>query len=66
MKEHRNAIRLAQTEKSAVAQHVHEQAEPHDIDWRSWSVIYRTRGQRGRKLREALHIKLRKPGNKQR
>ena len=32
-KEHKDAIRLAHTEKSAIAQHVHEQAEPHDIDW---------------------------------
>ena len=62
MKEHKDAIRLAHTEKSAIAQHVHEQAEPHDIDWQSWSVIDRARGQTERKVREALHIKLRKPG----
>ena len=62
MKEHKDATRLAHTEKSAIAQHVHEQAEPHDIDWQSWRVIDRARGQTERKVREALHIKLRKPG----
>ena len=61
MKEHKDATRLAHTEKSAIAQHVHEQAEPHDIDWQSWSVIDCGRGQTERKVREALHIKLRKP-----
>ena len=33
MKEHKDAIRLGHTEKSAIAQHVHEQAEPQDINW---------------------------------
>ena len=59
MEEHKDAIRLTQREKSAIAQHVHEQAEPQDIDGQSWSVIDCARGQTERKIREALHIKLR-------
>ena len=37
-KEHVNATR---TEKSAIAEHVYEKNEPHDIDWSSFKVIDR-------------------------
>ena len=41
--EHRDAIRLGNTEKSAISQHVHQQEEPHEIDWSTMSVIDRAR-----------------------
>ena len=49
-KEHRDAIRLGNTEKSAVAQHHHQQEEPHEIDWSTMSVIDRVQAWRERKL----------------
>ena len=45
-KEHRDAIRLGNTEKSAVAQHVHQQKEPHEIYWSTMSVIDRAQAWR--------------------
>ena len=60
-KEHRDAIRLGNTEKSAVAQHVHQQKEPHEIDWNTMSVIDRAQAWRERKLREAFKIHQRQP-----
>ena len=59
-KEHRDAIRLGNTEKSAIAQHVHQQEEPHEIDWSTMSVIDKAQSWRERKLREAFKIQ-RKP-----
>ena len=60
-KEHRDAIRLGNTEKSAVAQHVHQQKEPHEIDWSTMSVIDRAQAWRERKLRDAFKIHQRQP-----
>ena len=61
-KEHRDAIRLGQTEKSAIADHVHNQVVPHEIDWNSLKVIDRATKKRERKIREAFHIHKRNPG----
>ena len=51
-----NATRTGHTTKSAIAEHVYEKNEPHDIDWSSFKVIDRGRRTRERKLREAFHI----------
>ena len=60
-KEHCDAIRLGQTAKSAIAEHVHQHMEPHDMDWEKLKVIDRARNNRERKIREAFHIEQRKP-----
>ena len=61
-KEHCDAIRLGRVERSAVAEHVPARFEPHEIDWQSLKVIDRASWKRERKIREALHIGMRKPG----
>ena len=38
-KEHCDAIRLGQSSKSAIAEHVHEQSMPHEIDWQGMKAI---------------------------
>ena len=58
-KEHCYAIRLGRTEKSAIAEHVHNTL--HEIDWESLSIIDRASWERERKMREALHIGKMKP-----
>ena len=60
-KEHCDAIRLGQSSKSTIAEHVHEQSMPNDIDWQGMEAIDRARWKRERKMREAFHIKKRKP-----
>ena len=60
-KEHRDAIRLGQSSKSAIAEHVHEQSMPHEIDRQIMKTIDRARWKRERKIREAFHIQKRKP-----
>ncbi len=60
-KEHCDAIRLGQFQKSAVAEHVHNKATPHEIDWSSLQVIDTAFRQTERKIREAMHIHKRKP-----
>ena len=60
-KEHCDAIRLGQSSKSAIAEHVHEQSMPHDIDWQGLKAIDRACWKRERKIREATHIQKRKP-----
>ena len=60
-KEHSDAIRLGQCSKSAIAEHVHDQQSPHEMDWSSLRVIDRACQQRERKVREAFHIYQRKP-----
>ena len=55
-KEHCDATRLGQSSKSAVAQHVHDQLMPHEIDWQSMKVIGCACWKRERKIREAFHI----------
>ena len=41
---------------------MHARLEPHEIDWQSFKVIVRASWKRERKIREALHIGMRKPG----
>ena len=41
---------------------MHAGLEPHEIDWQSLKVIDRASWKRERKIREALHIGMRKPG----
>ena len=60
-KEHCDVIRLGQSSKSAIAEHVHEQSMPHEIDWQCTKAIGRARWKRKRKNREAFHIQKRKP-----
>ena len=40
-KEHRDAVRLGQCAKSAVAEHVHASMVPHEVDWSSLQVLDR-------------------------
>ena len=63
-KEHCEAIRLGRVERSAMVEHVHAGLEPHEIDWQSLKVIDRASWKRERKIREALHIGMRKLGMK--
>ena len=60
-KEHCDAIRLGQSSRSAIAEHIHEQWMPHEIDWQGMKPIDRARWKRERKIREAFHIPKRKP-----
>ena len=60
-KEHCNAIRLGQSSKSAIAEHVHEQSMPHEIDWQGMKATGRARWKRERKIREVFHIQKHKP-----
>ena len=60
-KEHRDAVRLGQCAKSAVAEHVHAFVVPHEVDWSSLQVLDRARRKMERKIREAFHIYRRKP-----
>ena len=59
--EHKVAIRLGQTTKSAVAEHVHSSAESHEIDWENVNIVDRAKNTRERRIREAFHIAKRKP-----
>ena len=45
-----------------MAEHVPARFEPREIDWQSLKVIDRASWKRERKIREALHIGMRKPG----
>ena len=60
-KEHCHAIRLEQSSNSAIAEHVHEQSMPHEIDWQGMKAINHACWKRERKIREAFHIQKRKP-----
>ena len=60
-KEHCDAIRLGQTAKSAIAEHVHQHMELHNMDWGKLKVIDRARNNRERKIREAFHNEQLKP-----
>ena len=42
-KEQNGAIRLGQSSKSAITEHVHEQSMPHEIDWQGMKAIDRAR-----------------------
>ena len=60
-KEHRDAVRLGYVDKSAVAEHVHDQLAQHEIDWDSVSIIDRAVRRTERKMREAFAIHRTKP-----
>ena len=60
-KEYCDAIRLGQSSKSAIAEHVYEQSMRNEIDWQGMKAIDRARWKREQKLREAFHIQKRKP-----
>ena len=49
-KEHKDAIRLGQDAKSAIADHVNTQTNPHEIDWDTLRKIDSTRGKMERKF----------------
>ena len=55
-KENCDAVRLGNMDKSTIAQHVHQQEEPHKIDWKTMSVIDTAQAWQKRNLREALKI----------
>ena len=56
-KEHCDAIRLGQSSKSAIAEHVHEQSMPHEIDWQGMKAIGRARWKRERKSEKHFTFK---------
>ena len=55
-KKHRDAIRLGNTEKSAMAQHVCQGKDSHEVSWNTMSAIDRAQAWREGKLREAFKI----------
>ena len=58
----RDAIRLGQCSKSAIAEHVHDHPSPHEMDWSTLQVVVdRARRQVERRVREAFHICTRQP-----
>ena len=60
-KEHCDAVKLGQSYTLAMAEHVHDQSMPHEIDWQGMKAIDHARWKRERKIREAFHIERRKP-----
>ena len=56
-----DAIRLGQSSKSAIVEHVHEQSMLHEIDWEGMKAIDYARWKRERKINEAFHIQKPKP-----
>ena len=63
VREHKDATRLDQSSKSAVAEHVHNHDIPHSIDWESVVVLDKARSKFNidRKMRESFHIHQRQP-----
>ena len=61
-KEHIDAVRLGDLEKSAVAEHIYSHAEPHEVNWSKGEVLDRARNKRERRIKEAFYIEKRKPG----
>ena len=61
-KEHKDAVRLGQDTKSAIAEHVHRFMPAHEleIDWSSTKMIARARKKGERKIKESLHVYQRK------
>ena len=47
-KEHMDAVRKGDWQKSAVAEHILQNETPHDIDWTSFKVIDGARKTRGK------------------
>ena len=60
-KEHRDAVRLGQSAKSVVVEHVHASVVPHEVGWSSLQVLDRAGRKMERKIREAFNIYQRKP-----
>ena len=60
MKEHKAACRLANFEKSAVAEHAWQ--DGHIIEWDQVTILDTASDLRERKTKEALYIKLAPPG----
>ena len=54
-KEYQDAVPLGKTDKSAIAQHVHDQEQPHEINCETLSVLDSAQALRERKLREAFY-----------
>ena len=61
-KEHKDAVSTGDHKKSALAEHVLSYKKPHEINWRSLSVVDKATNMKERKVREAFHIQKRKPG----
>ena len=60
-KEHQDAVRLGDSVKSAIAEHVHESVQPYVIDWGSMKVLDKAASQTERRIREAVHMHKRQP-----
>ena len=61
VKEHRDAIRLGHDSKSVIAEHVHNQDPPHEMDWERLKIIDYACRRSDCKVREAFHIHRRNP-----
>ena len=61
VKKHKGAIRLDRSEKSALAQHAHDQPFTHVIGWSAVEVIDTARQTKERKIQDALPICQQKP-----
>ena len=55
-KEHCDAIRLGQSPKSSIAEHVHDQSMPHEINWLDMMCTL----EEAAKVRETFQIQQRK------
>ena len=56
MREHQNACKRGETERSAIAEHAW--SEHHPIDWEGAAIVDRARRRRELSIKEALHIQL--------
>ena len=61
-KEHEDAVRLGNLEKSAAEENIYSNVEPHEVYWSKMEVLNRARDKRERKIKEAFYIEKRKPG----
>ena len=53
-KEHKDAVRLGNLEKSAVAEHIYSHAEPHEVNWSKVEVLDRARNKEKGRSRKPL------------
>ena len=60
-KEHRDAIRLGHDSKSTIAEHVHYQDPPNEMDWERLRIIDHACRRSEREVREAFHIHRQNP-----
>ena len=60
-KEHRDAVRKGDGQKSAVAEPILQNETPHDIDWTSLKVVDGARKTRERRIGESIPIRKRDP-----